>query len=62
LAALRIDLVGTTADFRRFSPRHPAPINHSICENRGMQGRIGEVRLVRSALRSARPHEETGAG
>jgi len=46
LAALRIDLVGTTADFRRFDPRQPLPINHLICENREMQGRIGEVRLV----------------
>jgi len=46
LAALRIDLVGTTADFRRFSPRHPLPINHLSCENSGMRGRIGEVRLT----------------
>jgi hypothetical protein len=46
LAALRIDLVGTTADFRRFSPLHPLPINHLSCENSEMQGRIGEVRLA----------------
>jgi methylated-DNA-[protein]-cysteine S-methyltransferase len=45
LAALRIDLVGTTADFRRFRPPQPLPINHLLSENRGTQGRIGEVRL-----------------
>jgi hypothetical protein len=45
LAALRIDLVGTTADSRRFCPRHPLPINHLLCENRETEGRIGEVRL-----------------
>jgi len=38
-------LVGTTADFRRFSPLHPLPINHLSCENSEMQGRIGEVRI-----------------
>src|SRR5437764_3514545 len=32
--------------FRRFSPRHPLPINHLSCENSEMQGRIGEVRLA----------------
>ena len=47
LAAVRIDLVGTTADFRRSGPRHPLPLNHLPGENRGMVGRIGEVRLTR---------------
>src|SRR5437660_11379557 len=46
LAALRIDLVGTTADFRRPGPRHPLPLNHLPGENRGTAGRIGEVRLA----------------
>jgi hypothetical protein len=45
LAAVRIDLVGTTADFRHFGPRSPLPINHLLCENRRTAGRIGEVRL-----------------
>jgi AAA domain len=45
LAALRIDLVGTTADFRRPGPRHPLPLNHLPGENRGTAGRIGEVGL-----------------
>jgi 2-phosphosulfolactate phosphatase len=47
---VRIDLVGTTADFRGFGPRPSLPINHLPAENRGTAGRIGEVRL---ALRDA---------
>jgi hypothetical protein len=43
---LRIDLVGTTADFPRFGPRRPLPLNHLLGENHGTQGRIGEVRLI----------------
>src|SRR5216684_2701477 len=46
LAALRIDLVGTTADFRRPGPRRPLPLNHLPGENCQTMGRIGEVRLV----------------
>src|SRR5947209_14722999 len=42
LTALRIDLVGTTADFRRFRPPRPLQINHLPCENCAMLGRIGE--------------------
>jgi hypothetical protein len=40
---MRIDLVGTTADFRRFGHPQPLPINHLLCENRRTQGRMGEV-------------------
>jgi hypothetical protein len=39
---VRIDLVGTTADFRAFGPRRSLPINHLLCENRRTAGRIGE--------------------
>jgi hypothetical protein len=39
-------LVGTTADFRRFGPRSPLPLNHLPGENPGTAGRIGEVRLI----------------
>src|SRR5258708_16584880 len=49
LAALRIDLVGTTADFRRPGPRHPLSLNHLPGENRQTMGRIGEVRLIGAA-------------
>jgi hypothetical protein len=42
---LRIDLVGTTADFRRPGPQRSLPINHLASENRGTAGRIGELRL-----------------
>src|SRR5215471_11539060 len=52
LAAVRIDLVGSTADFCCFGPPHPFPINYLLCENRRTQGRSGEVRL---AARTARP-------
>src|SRR5580704_15955188 len=45
---MRIDLVGTTADFRRPGPRHPLPLNHLPGENRGTAGRIGEVGLGRA--------------
>jgi integrase len=43
---VRIDLVGTTADFRGFGPRPSLPINHLLGKNRGTAGRIGEVGLV----------------
>jgi hypothetical protein len=43
---MRIDLVGTTADFRRFGHPQPLPINHLLCENRRTQGRMGEVGLM----------------
>jgi hypothetical protein len=42
LAAVRIDLVGTTVDFRPFGLRRSLPINHLLCENRRTAGRIGE--------------------
>jgi hypothetical protein len=42
---VRIDLVGTTADFRCFGPRSPLPLNDLPDENRATAGRIGEVRL-----------------
>ena len=45
LAAMRIDLVGTTVDFRPFGHPQPLPINHLLCENRRTQGRMGEVGL-----------------
>src|SRR5882757_8311649 len=44
---MRIDLVGTTADFRRFGPPRPLQVNHLPCENCAMLGRIGEVGLMR---------------
>src|SRR5580693_1874163 len=47
LAAVRIDLVGTTANFRAFGPRRSLPINHLLCENRRTAGRIGEDGLTR---------------
>jgi hypothetical protein len=43
---MKIDLVGTTADFPRFDLTQPLPINHLPCENRRTQGRIGEVGLT----------------
>src|SRR3984893_3941519 len=46
LAALRIDLVGTTADVRRPGPRRPLPLNHLPGEHRQTMGRIGEDRLA----------------
>jgi hypothetical protein len=52
---MRIDLVGTTADFRRFGHPQPLPINHLLCENRRTQGRMGEVGL--DAFR--KQHEDT---
>src|ERR1700739_879401 len=52
---MRIDLVGTTADFRRFGPPQPLPINHLLCENRRTQGRIGEVGL--STRRDEEPRQ-----
>src|SRR5580704_7232665 len=42
---MRIDLVGTTADFQRLGHPQPLPINHLLCENRRTQGRMGEVGL-----------------
>jgi hypothetical protein len=43
---VRIDLVGTTADFSPFWPAVPLPHNHLLGENHRTAGRIGEVRLV----------------
>ena len=48
---MRIDLVGTTADFRRPGPRHPLPLNDLPGKNRGTAGRIGEIGLMLTALR-----------
>jgi hypothetical protein len=45
---VRIDLVGTTADFRAFGPRRSLPINHLLCENSRTAGRIGEDGLAAS--------------
>ena len=53
MAALRIDLVGTTADFRCFGRQRPLPLNHLLDENRGTAGRIGEVRLDTEIARRA---------
>ncbi len=39
--------------FRRFRPPQPLPINHLLSENRGTQGRIGEVRLTHRRRGSA---------
>jgi hypothetical protein len=50
LAAEKIDLVGTTADFPRFGPRHSLPFNDLPGENSGTAGRIGEVGLRVLAL------------
>ena len=38
IGGVEIDLVGTTADFRRFRPPQPLPINHLLGENCGTQG------------------------
>src|SRR5437660_9748707 len=43
---MRIDLVGTTADFRGFGPPPSLPINHLLCENPQTAGRIGEDGLM----------------
>ena len=51
---MRIDLVGTTADFRGFGPRPSLPINHLLCENRTTAGRIGEDGLKVSDIDSKR--------
>ena len=42
MAAVRIDLVGTIADFRAFGPPRSLPINHLLGENRRTPGRTGE--------------------
>jgi hypothetical protein len=47
---VRIDLVGTTADFRGFGPPPSLPINHLLCKNRRTASRIGEDGLVPSIL------------
>ena len=54
---MRIDLVGTTADFRGFGPRRSLPINHLLCENRQTAGRIGQDGLVAAAIRTAQARE-----
>ena len=48
---MRIDSVGTTADFRCPGPHHPLPLNHLLGKNRGTAGRIGEVGLIPVAER-----------
>src|SRR5882724_2323496 len=50
---MRIDLVGTTADFRRFRPPRPLRVNHLLRKDSAAAGRIGEVRLG-GALRPVR--------
>jgi len=52
LAAVRIDLVGTTADFRRFGPQRSLPFNDLPSENPGTAGRIGEVGLGHKKIES----------
>lgn len=42
---MRIDLVGTTADFRCSRPRLPLLINQLLRQNRRTRGRIGEEGL-----------------
>jgi hypothetical protein len=49
---VRIDLVGTTADFWRFGPRRSLPFNDLPDENSGTAGRIGEVGLGSLAIAS----------
>jgi hypothetical protein len=46
---VRIDLVGTTADFWRFGPRRSLPFNDLPDENSGTAGRIGEVGLAKQS-------------
>ena len=55
IGAVRIGLVGTTADFRRFDPPRPLQVNHLPCENCAMLGRIGEVGLAMFAIRVSYP-------
>jgi hypothetical protein len=47
---LRIDLVGTTADYRRPGPPRPLPLNHLPGENRTTVCRIGEVGFSRAKV------------
>src|SRR5215472_8424147 len=48
--------IASTADFPRFGPPQPLPVNHLLCENCRTQGRIGEVGLIAAALaRVGRP-------
>src|SRR6516165_9087785 len=56
---MRIDLVGTTADFRRFGHPQTLPINHLLCENRRTQGRMGEVGLA-PVMQASRGNETLG--
>ena len=56
-AALRVDLVGTTADFRRFRPRRPLSFSYLPHHNREAVGRIGEVRLAVAATKVVHPGE-----
>ena len=44
--SMRIDLVGTTADFRVFGLCPSLQSNHLLCENRRTAGRIGEDGLT----------------
>src|SRR5207245_8697092 len=55
---MRIDLVGTTADFRRFWPPHPLHVNHLLRKNSRAAGRIGEVRLTGEKI-SVAPNSST---
>ena len=60
LAAVRIDLVGTTADFRCFGPRLPLPINYLLCQICRTLARIGEVGLTTPS--QYQPHPERHRG
>jgi hypothetical protein len=50
MAAVRIDLVGTTADFRAFGPPRSLPINHLLGENHRTPGRTGEDGLTATLI------------
>src|SRR5215472_9423452 len=45
--------IASTADFRRFGPPQPLPVNHLLCENCRTQGRIGEVGLMVCTLHAS---------
>ena len=59
LAAVRIDLVGTTADVRPPGPRRPLPLNHLPGENHRTEGMNlsffeGQIPLRREGPRQIR--------
>src|SRR5438128_2335159 len=58
---MRIDLIGTSSDFRRFWPPHPLHVNHLLRKNSRAAGRIGEVRLGDTVNVAARLEQETKA-